>query len=85
MADASPLVTFLLEQGTTASVVMACLWLLVKKVFAQYESRIEGLELKSTECENDRAQLHAQIFQIQKERIEQMNEFIAEKITSSSP
>lgn len=78
------LLTFFLEQGTTAGMVMGCLYLLVKKVFAQYDARIVSLEAKAGECERDRTALHAQIHEIQKERIEQMNEFIREKISSSS-
>jgi ABC-type nickel/cobalt efflux system permease component RcnA len=53
-----PLLDFLLQQGSTAAVILTVMWILVKKIFKQYEDRITYLEKASEECARDRKALH---------------------------
>jgi|TARA_R110000803_G_scaffold90465_1_gene157859 uncharacterized protein YeeX (DUF496 family) len=57
-AGGPDILTFLIEQGTTAGLMLAILWILIKKVFSQYELRIDKLEITSEDCIADRKELH---------------------------
>lgn len=60
----------LLELGGQAGLLWLAIWFLVRTLKDQYDARISALEGKSEECERDRQALHAQIHELQGQRIE---------------
>ena len=69
-----PIVEFLLKQGTTAAVMMAVNWVLIRHIFSQYESRISALEEAVDAAKGENLGLHKRIEEIQAERIRDLQE-----------
>jgi len=67
-----PVFEFLLEQGTSIAIMGGMLWVLIKKIFSQYENRIEALEVKEKLCSEDRVRLHEKIDVIRQDHIDSL-------------
>ena len=69
---AEPIVKFLIEQGTSAGLMLGIIYILIRKILQQYEIRIAVLEKASEECAVDRSELHKRIHQMKDEHIESL-------------
>lgn len=66
----------LVETGGNAGLLALGVWVLAKRLAAQYEGRIAVLETRSDICDRDRQALHETIASLQESRIADRNQRI---------
>lgn len=67
----------LLEQGLSATFILAVLWVLIKKVFSQYEIRIDNMEAFLEESKQEISSLQDKVFELHNKIFDLQNEHIA--------
>jgi hypothetical protein len=74
--EAFSIIEKLSTMGGQAGILFAAVYYLARTLKTQYDSRIESLERRSSECEKDRIAMHGEIRAMQTSQLSQQGERI---------